>query len=154
MNVKGKIEFKGETEDVGTSGFQKRELVVTTDEQYPQSISIQFNQAKCNLLDNYNVGQNVVVDINLKGRKWTNPDGKDIYFNTIEGWRIAEDTNQTTQSATSAASAAAPTPAPSGSPDPAAKKLVMIATDYTYGSYQAAGWTDGQLVQGGKARWE
>jgi hypothetical protein len=154
MNVKGKIELKGDTEDVGTSGFQKRELVVTTDDQYPQSISIQFNQAKCNLLDNYNVGQNVIVDINLKGRKWTNPEGKDVYFNTIEGWRITEDANQQQQAAQPAQSAAAPTPAPAANPAPVARKLVMIATDYTYGSYQTAGWTDEQLVQAGKARWE
>lgn len=154
MQVKGKIELKGNTEDVGTSGFQKRELVVTTDEQYPQSISIQFNQAKCNLLDNYNVGQNVIVDINLKGRKWTNTEGKDVYFNTIEGWRITEDANQQQQAAQPAQSAAAPTPAPAANPAPVVRKLVMIATDYTYGSYQTAGWTDEQLVQAGKARWE
>lgn len=33
------------------------------------------------------------------------------------------------------------------------RKLIMIATDYTYEQY-AATWTDEQLVEAGKARWE
>jgi hypothetical protein len=36
------------------------------------------------------VGDNVKVDINLRGREWTNPQGEVVYFNTIQGWRIAK----------------------------------------------------------------
>jgi len=86
--VKGSIKKIGTTETVGASGFRKRELVVTTDEQYPQFISIEFVQDKCDILDSYKVGQNVNVSINLRGREWINPEGVAKYFNQIQGWRI------------------------------------------------------------------
>jgi len=88
MEVTGKIKMIGETVDVGSSGFQKRDCVVTTDEQYPQHILVQFVQDKCNLLTGFNVGENVVIGINLRGREWTNPQGETVYFNTIQGWKI------------------------------------------------------------------
>lgn len=88
MEVKGTIRFIGEMISV-TTAFQKRELVVTTDEQYPQHISINFTQDKCDLLNNYNVSDQVNVSINLRGREWVNPQGETRYFNDIQGWRIA-----------------------------------------------------------------
>lgn len=88
MDVKGKLKMIGETVDVGTQGFQKRDCVVTTDEQYPQHILVQFVQDKCNLLANFRVGEEVRIDINLKGREWVNKDGETVYFNTINGWKI------------------------------------------------------------------
>lgn len=87
MKVTGKIKLINETQTFGNN-FNKRELVVTTDEQYPQYILIEFTQDKCTLLDKFQVGQNVEVSINLRGRIWTNPDGVDKYFNSIQGWRI------------------------------------------------------------------
>ncbi|WP_291870620.1 DUF3127 domain-containing protein [Maribacter sp.] len=88
MEVEGKIKLIGETATFGNNGFRKRELVVTTDEQYPQSIMIEFVQDKCDLLNNHAVGQDVKVSINLRGREWTNPQGEVKYFNSIQGWRL------------------------------------------------------------------
>ena len=88
MTVKGKIKLIGDTATFGTSGFRKRELVVTTDEQYPQDLSIEFVQDKCDLLDKCKVGENIEVSINLRGKCWTNPEGVDKYFNSLNGWRI------------------------------------------------------------------
>ncbi|WP_298477292.1 DUF3127 domain-containing protein [uncultured Maribacter sp.] len=88
MEVQGKIKLIGETATFGNNGFRKRELVVTTDEQYPQSIMIEFVQDKCDLLNNHAVGQDVKVSINLRGREWTNPQGEVKYFNSIQGWRL------------------------------------------------------------------
>lgn len=88
MEVEGKIKVIGETATFGTNGFRKRELVVTTDEQYPQSIMVEFVQDKCDLLNSLAVGQDVKVSINLRGREWTNPQGEVKYFNSIQGWRI------------------------------------------------------------------
>jgi hypothetical protein len=68
--------------------FRKRELVVTTDEQYPQHIMIEFTQDKSDLLNNVAVGDAVKVSINLGGREWVNPQGETKYFNSIRGWRI------------------------------------------------------------------
>jgi len=70
------------------SGFQKREMVLLTQEQYPQPINIEFLSDKINLLDNVSEGENVKVGINIRGREWTSPQGEVKYFNSITGWRI------------------------------------------------------------------
>ncbi|MGB5362232.1 MAG: DUF3127 domain-containing protein [Aureibaculum sp.] len=88
MEITGKIKIIDETRTYGTSGFKKRELVVTTEEQYPQMLMIEFVQDKCDLLNSYNVGDDVKVSINLRGREWINPEGEAKYFNSIQGWRI------------------------------------------------------------------
>lgn len=88
MEVTGKIKKIDETKTFGASGFRKREMVVTTNEQYPQMLMIEFVQDKCDLLNSYAVGQDVKVSINLRGREWINPQGEAVYFNSIQGWRI------------------------------------------------------------------
>ena len=88
MEVQGKIKMIDETKTYGSNGFRKRELVVTTEEQYPQHIMIEFTQDKTDLLNSYQVGQNVKVSINLRGREWINPQGEAKYFNSLQGWRI------------------------------------------------------------------
>lgn len=87
MQVIGKIKLINPVQQV-TESYKKRDLVVTTDEQYPQHISIEFAQDKCNLLNSYNVGEEVKVSINLSGREWVNPHGETKYFNSVKGWRI------------------------------------------------------------------
>ena len=87
MEVTGKIKVVNAEQQVSAS-FKKRELVVATEEQYPQFISINFVQDKCDLLNNYNVGDAVKVSINLRGREWVNPQGETKYFNDIQGWRV------------------------------------------------------------------
>lgn len=88
MEITGKIKQLLPTAVYGSNNFRKREMVVTTDEQYPQMLMIEFIQDKCDLLNNYNVGQDVKVSINLRGREWISPEGEAKYFNTIQGWRI------------------------------------------------------------------
>ena len=88
MEVQGKIKFINETQTFGNNGFRKRELVLTTEEQYPQHILIEFVQDKTDLLNNYQIGQSVKISINLRGREWVNPQGETKYFNSIQGWRI------------------------------------------------------------------
>lgn len=87
MEVVGKVKFIGAEMQVSAS-FKKRELVVATEEQYPQFISINFVQDKTELLDRFNIGDEVKVSINLRGREWVNPQGETKYFNDIQGWRI------------------------------------------------------------------
>lgn len=87
MEVTGRVKVVGAEQQVSPT-FKKRELVVTTDEQYPQSIMIEFVQDKTDLLNNVVIGENVKVSINLGGREWVNPQGETKYFNSIKGWRI------------------------------------------------------------------
>ncbi len=87
MELQGTIKkiFEAQT---FASGFQKREMILVTQEQYPQPISIEFLSDKISLLDNFSEGEQVKVGINLRGREWTAPDGVTKYFNSIVGWRI------------------------------------------------------------------
>ena len=88
MEIQGRIKQIFPSQVIGQNGFEKRDLVITTEEQYPQTIIIQFTQQCSDLLDSLQVGQNVKVYINIRGREWTNPQGETKYFNTIEGWKI------------------------------------------------------------------
>lgn len=88
MEVQGTIKLIDQTKTYGSNGFRKRELVITTEEQYPQHLLIEFVQDKTDLLDAYQVGQAVKVSINLRGREWVSPQGDTRYFNSIQGWRI------------------------------------------------------------------
>jgi hypothetical protein len=54
------------TKTVGTNGFETREFYVTTEEQYPQILSIQFTQGRVSLLDGFEAGDKVKIDLNLK----------------------------------------------------------------------------------------
>lgn len=87
MEVNGRIKMVGNTQEVSPT-FKKRELVVTTEEQYPQHILIDFTQDKCDLLNSFQPGEQVRVGINLRGREWVNPQGETRYFNSIQGWKI------------------------------------------------------------------
>lgn len=88
MEITGTIKKIDEEKTFGASGFRVREMVLTTNEQYPQMLLVQFVQDKCNLLDNFEYDQNVKISINLRGREWINPQGEAVYFNTIQGWKI------------------------------------------------------------------
>ncbi|MEJ2162531.1 MAG: DUF3127 domain-containing protein [Robiginitalea sp.] len=88
MEVQGTIKMIDETKTFGNNGFRKREMVLTTDEQYPQHLMIEFIQDKTDLLNAYQAGQQVRISVNLRGREWVNPQGETKYFNSIQGWRI------------------------------------------------------------------
>jgi hypothetical protein len=96
MEITGKIKVLNEVQNIGSNGFRKREVVITTEDQYPQHILVEFIQDKCDLLNNYNIGQEVKININLRGREWINPEGVTKYFNAIQGWRIELLNNQET----------------------------------------------------------
>ena len=49
MNISGIIKLINETKEYGSNGFKKRELVVTTQEQYPQNILVEFIQDRCEI---------------------------------------------------------------------------------------------------------
>lgn len=113
MEVTGRIKELGDTASFGGNGFRKREVIVTTDEQYPQHIMIEFTQDKCDLLNSYKVGEPVKVSINLRGREWVNPQGETKYFNQISGWRIEREQG-----------------APVHTPQPNAQDSFQAATNY------------------------
>lgn len=115
MELQGTVKKVFETQTFA-SGFQKREMILLTQEQYPQPISIEFLSDKINLLDNLREGDNVKIGINIRGREWTNPQGEVKYFNSITGWRIEKVTEGASPEPTQAAPAAQPVAASNENP--------------------------------------
>lgn len=132
----------------GSNGtFSKRDIVIQTEEQYPQDISIQFTQDKCDLLDMYKVGENVTIAFNLRGKPggWVNPQGETKYFNTIQGWKIQRNGER-------AATNQQPS-APAGT-NTGGKVYIHTDTTVPEDAYIAAKWSHEQLVANGKGKWQ
>lgn len=91
MEIKGYVHRVFETQTMSEK-FAKREMVLKTNEKYPQLITIQVINDKCALLDNIQVGEHVTAKINLRGREWINKLGEAKYFNTIEAWAVVYST--------------------------------------------------------------
>ncbi len=87
MKVTGKIHNVGALRVVSEK-FKSKDVVIVTEDKFPQYITIQFTQDKTDLVNPEDVGDQVEVSINLRGRKWESPQGEIKYFNTIEGWQI------------------------------------------------------------------
>jgi len=88
MEIVGLLEVKMETQVV-SDRFKKRSFVLKTEAStpYPQLLEIQLTQDKVSLLDQYNEGDELKVQINLRGRSWQGDAGI-RYFNTIEAWKL------------------------------------------------------------------
>ena len=71
-----------------TDTFAKREFVIETDEQYPQMVKFELAQAACDLIDKHKIGDDINVFFNVRGRLWKNKEGKDVYFVSVNAWRL------------------------------------------------------------------
>ena len=99
MNIKGKLIEKFDTTKI-TDSFQKREFVIEYAENpmYPEFVKFELTQDKCGLIDHLNTGDEIDVDFNLKGRKWTDPQGEVKYFNSLQAWKVNTDQQSTSTS--------------------------------------------------------
>lgn len=90
MNISGKLVEIFETVKIKES-FQKREFVLefASNPKYPELVKFELVQDKCSLLDQFKVGQEISVEFDLRGRKWTDQKGAVKYFNTLQAWRIS-----------------------------------------------------------------
>lgn len=95
MEISGKIKKIFETK-IFTSGFRKRELVILTNNRYPQPILVEFFQDKIEILDSLKINDFIKISINIRGREWINSEGIIKYLNYIQGWRIEKLNNNTT----------------------------------------------------------
>jgi len=87
LTLTGKVEKIGNVIEISET-FTKRELwlEIDRDTDYPQIVNIEFIKDKTSLLDKYSVGDEITVDINVRGNKTKNGDR---CFNSLNGWRIA-----------------------------------------------------------------
>lgn len=76
---------------ISSEKFKKRDVVLTFENgQYPQHRVNQLTQDKVSLADGLQVGDEVEVEINYRGREWTSPQGDVKYFNTDEIWKLTK----------------------------------------------------------------
>ena len=91
MEIRGKVHEIGDVQQV-TDTFKKRDLVVQYAEnpQFVEYIKFEATQDRTAIFDNLNVGDDVEVSFNLRGRPWTNKDGITSYFNSLVAWRVSK----------------------------------------------------------------
>lgn len=82
MEINGKLEAKFETKEF-KSGFKKREFVVNTGGEYPQSIKMEVVKDNIDKLDTIPVGTDVTCKIDIRGRLY-----EGNYYNNILAWAI------------------------------------------------------------------
>ena len=90
MKVTGTLKVKNDTIQVSEQ-FSKREFVLTVvDGAFSNDILIQLTKDKTSLLDAFNIGDMLEVEINLAGKCWVNPEGVEKYFNSLNAWKITK----------------------------------------------------------------
>ena len=82
MELIGRVKVVMDTQTFD-SGFTKREFVITTREQYPQDINLECIKDRITMLDDIQVGEEVNVQFNIKGREYN---GR--YFVNLQAWKI------------------------------------------------------------------
>lgn len=87
-DFKGEVVFITPTTTVSEK-FKKRDITLKSDGEYPQYVTFQLTQDKCDLANHVKPGDVVEVKYNLRGRKWEAQDGTIKYFNTIEAWTMS-----------------------------------------------------------------
>jgi hypothetical protein len=85
---KGEVVFVTPTTSVSDK-FKKREITLKSQDEYPQYVTFQLTQDKCDLANNLKTGEVVEVSYNLRGRRWEAQDGTIKYFNSIEAWTMS-----------------------------------------------------------------
>ncbi|MCB0698545.1 MAG: DUF3127 domain-containing protein [Chitinophagales bacterium] len=91
FEITGKLIAVSDTQQV-SDRFKKREFVLETAEEingnvYTNYAKMQLVQNKCEIIDNFNVGEDLKVSFNVKGNKWER-DGKVNYITNLDAWRI------------------------------------------------------------------
>lgn len=91
LEVTGRLIQKGDTQQVSEK-FKKREFVIEMTEEingnlYTNFGKFQLVQAKCDVLDRFQIGDSLTVKFNIKGNKWER-DGKTNYITNLDAWRI------------------------------------------------------------------
>ena len=87
LKITGKIKLINDTQTFD-SGFQKREFVVTTSEQYPQDIKLECIKDRISLLGSYKPGDGVTVSFNVRGNEY-----KERYYVNLQAWKIQSESS-------------------------------------------------------------
>ena len=84
MEISGKIKLINDLQTFD-SGFTKREFVITTEGEYPQDIKFTTVKDKTSMLNDYAIGDDVTVSMNIRGNEY---EGK--YYVDLHAWKITK----------------------------------------------------------------
>jgi hypothetical protein len=91
MELQGKLIKKFSTQVISEK-FSKREFVIEIENkknpQYNEKIKVELTQDNCDLIEKFNVGSEIKVFINIKGKEYINAKQEINYFNSIQAWKI------------------------------------------------------------------
>ena len=92
FEIKGTIHAISKEQQISDK-FRKRDFVLhvanEANPQYDDYIQLQMTQDKCAKLDEVQVGYEVNVFVNLRGKEYSKKDGSGMaYFNTLEAWKF------------------------------------------------------------------
>jgi len=92
FEIAGRLHTKNEAVQI-SDRFRKREFVleIEPESQYPQTVEFELSGDRCELLDNFEIGQNLKVEFSLRGREWTSPKGEVRFFNSLLVWQVQGD---------------------------------------------------------------
>ncbi len=93
FDVQGVLHSIGATTEYGSNGFTKREFVIKLtgegeNPDYPNFVALELIKDKCALMDQYQVGEEVVAHFNLSGRLWNAPGKPEKCFTSLQAWRV------------------------------------------------------------------
>jgi len=94
LELSGKLIAKYEPQEFGEKKFKTREFVIELAEEvngnvYSNYAKMQLVQAKCDIIDRYNIGDAVKVSFNVRGRSYTDKkDGSTKYITNLDAWRV------------------------------------------------------------------
>jgi len=93
FDAQGVIHSIGQTTEYGQNGFTKREFVIKLtgegeNPDYPNYVALELIKDKCAIMDDYNVGDEVIAHFNLSGRLWTAPGKPERCFTSLQAWRV------------------------------------------------------------------
>ena len=90
FELTGKLIVKEDTVNISDK-FKKREFVIDVpNERNPEwndMVKFQTTQDRVDLIEPFNIGDELKVAFNIRGKKWER-DGRVNYFTNLEAWRI------------------------------------------------------------------
>lgn len=94
LEITGKLYVKYEPQEFGEKKFKTREFVLELVEDingnaYTNYAKMQLVQAKCDIIDRFNLGDMVKVSFNVRGRSYVDKkDGTTKYISNLDAWRV------------------------------------------------------------------
>lgn len=83
-DLRGMIKQIDELKQINES-LTKQEILIETDEKYPQTVRVEFVNNDTAFIENFNVGDKIMLTFKVRGYK-----SKDRFYTSIQGTKLEE----------------------------------------------------------------